>query len=550
MRSLHFTARLLCVTALGVTALGVTALGVTALGLTTACGGATKTKPEDPTEKLGQLRKDLWRLDFRSTSVKALERAVALARRTQGAEAAVVWNQVATSRLDWALLALKSPRPRLWKGLLAHLGLPPGCLVGDKLAIHCRGSVARAIADGFERAAVIHGEEGDKKEAAAARGRAQLVQLALLHQDLASPESAEALRSALNDRAYDVQRYAQLLFIQRWQRQKIAPLDGPLSGPQRLARAVPYPCPRAFGALGRSAPAALEEALRQCNCHWGCSQDPGAPCKGVATPFAPLPARLATTRAAMTVQSLRFLAGLTRRLQPRRYRGLARKFRAPLEKFRAQVAALRVRVPYPRSLRVGPAIVQPPTLPMLLPVKWEAHATVHVVVSGDRVIVGLAPTLAAGESKPVLVHRAAGYPFPGKSLMISGSLHGLRRALGAARAAASKGLGASRDDGAVALYLDQATPTAQVAAWVKRLHLAGARRTELLFGDGFSVGRSMRATWAKDASKDPGAKRAPPRSWSLRKLGKQHPTYGHWMGVVGKRYRSTPDKIPQIVFTP
>ncbi len=508
-----------------------------------ACGGSDKERQEDPTEALGRLRKDLWRLEFRHRSAKALERAVALARRTRGGDAAVVWNQVATSRLDWALLALKSSSPRLLKSLLAHLGQPPGCLVKGQLAVQCRGEVARAIADGFERAAHIHDEEGDKKEEAAARLRARLVHLTLLHQDLGSPEAAEALRDALNDRAYDSQRYAQLLFVRRWHRWKPDRLDGPLTGPQWLAHAAPYPCPRAFSALGRAAPAAIEESLRQCNCHPGCSPDSPKACNNVATPFAPLPPRLVTIRAALTVQSLRFLAGLARRLNPRRYRGLQRKFRDPLERFRTRVATLKVRVPYPAAIHLGSAAVRPPSLPMLTPVKWEAHAPVHVVVSGDRVFVGLAPTLAPGESKPQLLSAAAGYAFPGKSLMISGTFSGLRRALTAARATAVKRLGKTRSSDGVALYLDQATPMARVVAWVKRLHRAGARRTELLFGDGFSVARSIRATWDKHGKPtDRGV-------WSARdaRKGIHYQAFAH---QIARQRLKTPDLLPQVRFVP
>jgi len=522
------------------------------LGLTAACGGSAPQKREDPTVALGRLREDLWRLDFRSVSAKALNRAVALAHRTRGPHAAVVWNQVATSRFDWALLALKSPRPVLWRGLLAHLGLAPRCLVAGELAMGCRAEVARAIADGFERAALIHGQEGDNKEASAARSRARLVYLAVLHQDLGSPEAAEALRKALNAQAYDIQRYAQLLFMRQWHQQKpaLAALDGPLTGPQRLARAAPYPCPLAFSRLGRATPRAIEETLLQCNCHPGCA--PGSPggCTAVATPFAPLPPRLVTTRAALTIQSLRFLASLARRLKPRRYRGLGRKFRAALELFRTQVAALRVRVPYPPSLRLGRTTISPPTQPGLAPIKWEAHTSVHVVVSGDRVIVGLAPTLSAGESRPVLLHEAAGYPFPGKSLMISGSIYGLRRALGAAQTAASARLGPSRDDGAVALYIDKATPMVQVAAWVKRLQQAGARRTELLFGDGFSVGRSIRAKWDPDHTKEHRTSAGQLRSWSVRHPDPKQSTFGDWILFPFGVYRAIPDEIPEIVFTP
>jgi hypothetical protein len=195
----------------------------------------------------------------------------------------------------------------------------------------------------------------------------------------------------------------------------------------------------------------------------------------------------------MALHSLRLLARVG--APPRDARGAAglpRKLQGLIRKYLESRAALRVALPLPPMTRQGTAAVRPPALRRALPAAWQFRSVAHVIARHRVAQVGVTPVLRLSDGgDEVTLRPAAAERFPGKDLIRAGSRFELRQALQRARRTADQQLGLKGRSKAVGLYLHRDTPMAQVTAWVRRLHEAGAAAVELLFGDGHQVDRAV-----------------------------------------------------------
>ncbi len=531
------------------------------LATAAACGGRAEP-PARPasTRELESLRRDLWRYEFEGVSRRALERAEAIAASTTGATAADLWSQISTSRIDWALIALLGHRAPLLETLVAHLGLPTECVREGRVRPRCLARLSARIAEGFRRAASYHRQAGDAKETARAERRVALVRLAIVHREL-SRGIHLALRAALNDEAFDIRRWAQLLFMDAWIRAGEAKgALGPVTATHAVVRAIPHPCPEVFRLLDRVSPAYLARALRSCNCSPGCrtvlpERAPGprhpagrgAPstassakprCTASSTAFRPLPIELLTLRGGMALQSLRIAvraSGIGG--APQAATGLQSKLRGLVRRFQRSLLSLKVLVPLPPEVAVGSATLRPPALRRPLPATWEFRSHVHLVVRNDLGQLGITPALAASSTDVVLLP-VRGDRFPGRVSVQGQSRFTLGQTIRRMRETAVQELGPDRLARGLGLYLHRDTRMEQVARWVARLHAAGVKTVELLFGDGHGVDRALQAVWS--ATRPPAA---PP-------VYRRGETYGAWLRRTLSRTPTAPGSPPRVTFFP
>jgi hypothetical protein len=471
--------------------------------------GCKKKRPQqrDPAEnQLKHLRLDLKNYNgFGNETVQTLLQLSNLAHRTQGDVSTEAFYYLGRGYVDWLLTALARDDSRLMHLLFRQLRLNPQCcslseqcVEARRLALDdgCRLALHKKLKAIFAAMSRAEGPTGAYRELS--EEFSTLISALVVHSKTHALEYYRLLGPLFDLRDPVGTRARLAVLIDLGDSLNQVSNKPPHEAALFLAQLMPFRCPQVFGQLsGLSSGDMLWQKLQKSRCRLRCNAVPDLPktasgyTKKVLTHctldhlqfsnrkekvyFSPL--------AYIAVRALQTLSLVAKGLSQELSDPVIKLHRRKVKQALSQITRLRVRLPYPATVKINDRWIEPPILAKTQP-DCDIEAPVHVLVHGDVFYVGLLPVGGLHRHQPRFFDHLGGFLFPGKRVSAALPRRRFKALLRQARKTAAgfrRQRAAALQSDWVSLYADRKEKGVQLKSVFTRLRGAAISTVQLLF---------------------------------------------------------------------